>query len=43
MTLGFNFVRGQYQVFQNPETVQWAFFENAGGSYGHMGGHENTI
>jgi len=38
MTLGFNFVRGQYQVFQNPETVQWAFFENAGGSYGHMGG-----
>jgi hypothetical protein len=41
MTLGFNFVRGQYQVFQNPETVQWAFFENAGGSYGHMGGHEN--
>jgi len=43
MTLGFNFVRGQYQVFQNPETVQWAFFENAGGSYGHMGGMKTCI
>ena len=27
------FVRSQYPVFQNPETAQWAFFENAGGSY----------
>jgi len=43
MTLGFNFVRGQYQVFQNPETVQWAFFENAGGVLRTYGGHENTI
>ena len=33
MTLGLNFVRGQYPIFQNPETIQWAFFENAGGSY----------
>ena len=33
MTLDLNFVRSQYPVFQNPETVQWAFFENAGGSY----------
>jgi len=33
MTLDLNFVRSQYPVFQNPETAQWAFFENAGGSY----------
>jgi cysteine desulfurase family protein (TIGR01976 family) len=33
MTLDLNFVRNQYPVFQNPETAQWAFFENAGGSY----------
>ena len=33
MTLDLDFVRSQYPVFQNPETAQWAFFENAGGSY----------
>ena len=33
MTLDLNFVRSQYPVFQNPDTAQWAFFENAGGSY----------
>jgi len=33
MRLDHNFVRNQYPVFQNPETAQWAFFENAGGSY----------
>lgn len=33
MTLDLNFVRSQYPVFQNSETAQWAFFENAGGSY----------
>jgi len=33
MTLNLSFVRSQYPVFQNPETSQWAFFENAGGSY----------
>ena len=33
MRLDPNFVRSQYPVFQNPETAQWAFFENAGGSY----------
>jgi len=33
MTLNLNFVRSQYPVFQNPETAQWAFLENAGGSY----------
>ncbi len=33
MKLDLNFVRNQYPVFQNPETAQWAFFENAGGSY----------
>jgi len=33
MTLDLGFVRSQYPVFQNPETAQWAFFENAGGSY----------
>ena len=33
MTLDLDFVRSQYPVFQNSETAQWAFFENAGGSY----------
>jgi len=33
MKLNLNFVRDQYPVFKNPETAQWAFFENAGGSY----------
>ncbi len=33
MTLDLNFVRNQYPAFRNPETAQWAFFENAGGSY----------
>jgi selenocysteine lyase/cysteine desulfurase len=33
MPLDLDFVRRQYPVFQNPETAQWAFFENAGGSY----------
>jgi len=33
MTLDLDFVRSQYPVFQNPDTAQWAFFENAGGSY----------
>ena len=33
MNLDLNFIRSQYPVFQNPKTAQWAFFENAGGSY----------
>ena len=33
MTLDLDFVRSQYPAFQNPATAQWAFFENAGGSY----------
>jgi selenocysteine lyase/cysteine desulfurase len=33
MKLDHHFVRNQYPVFQNSETAQWAFFENAGGSY----------
>ena len=33
MRLDHSFVRNQYPVFQNPETAQWVFFENAGGSY----------
>jgi len=33
MKLDLNFVRDQYPVFKNPETAQWVFFENAGGSY----------
>ncbi len=33
MPLDVEFVRSQYPIFQNPETAQWAFFENAGGSY----------
>jgi len=33
MRFDHHFVRSQYPVFQNPETAQWAFFENAGGSY----------
>lgn len=33
MTLDIEFVRSQYPVFDNPETAEWAFFENAGGSY----------
>ena len=31
--LDLNFVRRQFPVFSNTETRQWAFFENAGGSY----------
>ena len=33
MPLNVEFVRSQYLVFQNSETAQWAFFENACGSY----------
>ena len=33
MALDIEFVRSQYAVFQNPDTADWAFFENAGGSY----------
>jgi cysteine desulfurase family protein (TIGR01976 family) len=33
VALDIDFVRNQYPVFRNPETAQWAFFENAGGSY----------
>jgi cysteine desulfurase family protein (TIGR01976 family) len=33
MSLEVNFVRRQYPVFQNRKTAEWAFFENAGGSY----------
>lgn len=33
MTLDIEFIRSQYPVFQKPETAEWAFFENAGGSY----------
>ncbi|MBF0278079.1 MAG: aminotransferase class V-fold PLP-dependent enzyme [SAR324 cluster bacterium] len=28
-----DFVRRQFPAFQHPETGQWAYFENAGGSY----------
>ena len=33
MELDVDFVRRQFSVFQQPELAQWAFFENAGGSY----------
>jgi cysteine desulfurase family protein (TIGR01976 family) len=33
MSLNVEFVRSHYPVFQNPKTADWAFFENAGGSY----------
>ena len=33
MRLDVDFVRRQYPVFQQPELAEWAFFENAGGSY----------
>jgi cysteine desulfurase family protein (TIGR01976 family) len=33
MELDLDFIRRQYPVFKDPETAQWAFFENAGGSY----------
>ena len=33
MLLDVDFVRSQYPVFQQPELAEWAFFENAGGSY----------
>ena len=31
--LDINFVREQFPVFQNPKTSNFAFFENAGGTY----------
>lgn len=31
--LDVDFVRSQYAAFQRPESAEWAFFENAGGSY----------
>lgn len=31
--LDVNFVRGQFPAFQYPETSQWIFMENAGGTY----------
>ncbi len=33
MRFDVDFVRSQYPVFQQPELAEWAFFENAGGSY----------
>ena len=33
MDLDLDFVRSQYPAFQQPESADWAFFENAGGSY----------
>ncbi len=33
MQLDVEFVRQQYAVYQRPELAEWAFFENAGGSY----------
>lgn len=33
MRLDVDFVRRQYAVYQQPELAEWAFFENAGGSY----------
>jgi cysteine desulfurase family protein (TIGR01976 family) len=32
-TLDVSHVRSHYPAFEHPETSQWAFFENAGGSY----------
>ena len=33
MSLDVEFVRRQYPVLNDPTTAEWAFFENAGGSY----------
>ena len=33
MELDVNFVRAQFPAFKAEETKDWAFFENAGGSY----------
>lgn len=33
MDLDLDFVRNQFPAFQLPESKDWAFFENAGGSY----------
>ena len=33
MQFDVEFARSQYPVFQEPELAEWAFFENAGGSY----------
>ena len=33
MPLDVDYVRSQYHVYQQPELADWAFFENAGGSY----------
>ena len=33
MKLDTDFIRAQYPVFSNPDTANWAMFENAGGSY----------
>lgn len=33
MPLDLDFIRQQYPVFQNSDYADWAFFENAGGSY----------
>ena len=32
-TLDIDFVRKQFPAFQNPKTANFAFFENAGGTY----------
>ncbi len=33
MELDLKFVRAQFPAFSSPSTKDWAFFENAGGSY----------
>ena len=33
MKLDINFIREQYAIFRDTESAEWAFFENAGGSY----------
>ena len=33
MTLDIDFVRSQFPAFREPSLAEWAFFENAGGSY----------
>ena len=33
VALDLDFVRAQFPAFQDPRLGQWAFFENAGGSY----------
>ena len=33
MELDLDFVRAQFPAFADPQTRDWAFFENAGGSY----------